>query len=93
VLDQLGVAVVGEASGELADDACGLLDLAEQQGAAIGGDIAAIEGGEDLAGPEGGEVEVGDILCAIGERDRGRSGGAAGVGVGWIRGRSSRYTV
>ena len=52
VLDQLGVAMVGEAGGELADDAGELLDLAEQQGAAVGGDVAAVEVGEDLAGAE-----------------------------------------
>ena len=58
VLDQLGVAVVGEAGGELAEDAGGLLDLSEQQGAAVGGDVAAVEGSEDLTGAEGREVKV-----------------------------------
>jgi hypothetical protein len=63
VLDQLGIAVIGEAAGELAEDAGDLLDLSEQQGAAIGGDVAAVEGGEDLSGPQGREVEVGRVLC------------------------------
>ena len=64
VLDEVGVAVVGEAGGELADDAGEGLGLAEQQGAAVGGDGAAVEVGEDLAGAEHGKVEVGRVtLC------------------------------
>ena len=64
VLDEVGVAVVGEAGGELADDAGESLGLAEQQGAAVGGDGAAVEVGEDLAGAEHGKVEVGRVtLC------------------------------
>ena len=64
VLDEVGVAVVGEAGGELADDAGESLGLAEQQGAAVGGDVAAVEVGEDLAGAEHGKVEVGGAtLC------------------------------
>ena len=35
------------------------LGLAEQQGAAVGGDVAAVEVGEDFAGAEHGKVEVG----------------------------------
>ena len=64
VLDEVGVAVVGEAGGELADDPGESLGLAEQQGAAVGGDVAAVEVGEDLAGAEHGKVEVGRVtLC------------------------------
>src|SRR5512144_2151668 len=37
VLDEVGLAVVGEAGGELTDDGGELLGLAEQQGAAVGG--------------------------------------------------------
>ena len=59
VLDEVGVAVVGEAGGELADDPGESLGLAEQQGAAVGGDVAAVEVGEDFAGAEHGKVEVG----------------------------------
>ena len=50
VLDEVGVAVVGEAGGELADDPGESLGLAEQQGAAVGGDVAAVEVGEDFVG-------------------------------------------
>jgi len=64
VLDEPGVLVVGEAGGELADDSGESLGLAEQQGAAVGGDVAAVEIGEDMAGPEHGKVEVGCVtLC------------------------------
>jgi hypothetical protein len=59
VLDEPGIAMVGEAAGELADDAGDLFGLLEQQGAAIGGDGTAVEVGEDLTGAEHGKVEVG----------------------------------
>jgi hypothetical protein len=59
--------VVGEAGGELADDAGEPFGLAEQQGAAVGGDIAAVEVGEDLAGPEQGKVEA-DLVTLCGHR-------------------------
>ena len=59
VFGEVGVAVVGEAGGELADDPGESLGLAEQQGAAVGGDVAAVEVGEDFAGAEHGKVEVG----------------------------------
>ena len=65
IVSQLGqagcevrVAMIGEAGGELADDPGESLGLAEQQGAAVGGDVAAVEVGEDFAGPEHGKVEV-----------------------------------
>ena len=49
--------VAGETGGELVDDAGELLDFAQQQGAAVGDDVAAIEVGEDVAGSEHGKVE------------------------------------
>jgi hypothetical protein len=51
--------MVGEAGGELTDDAGELLDLAEQQCAAVGGDVATVEVGEDSSGAEHRKVEVG----------------------------------
>ena len=45
--------MVGEAAGELAEDAELLFDLAEQQAAGVGGDRAAVEIGDDLAASEG----------------------------------------
>jgi hypothetical protein len=64
VFGEAGVAVVGEAGGELAEDAGESLGLAEQQGAAVGGDGAAVEVGEDVAAAEHGKVEVGRVtLC------------------------------
>jgi hypothetical protein len=86
VFDQLGVAMVGEATSELVDDAGELLDLVEQQRAAIGGDVPAVEGGEDLAGSEGGEVEVDDVLFSRRGRDRGPTGGVAGPAAGGFAG-------
>ena len=56
-----GITMVGEAGGELADDAGKLLGLAEQQAATVGGDVAAIERGEDLTGSEGGEIQIGRV--------------------------------
>jgi hypothetical protein len=64
VLDEVGIAVVGEAGGELPDDPGQAFGLSEQQRAAVGGDVAAVEVGEDLAGAEHGKVEVGCVtLC------------------------------
>ena len=54
----VGIAVIGEAIGELANDAGEGLGLAEQQGTAVGGDVAAVEVGEDLTGADHGKVEV-----------------------------------
>ena len=59
MLDEVGVAMVGEAGGELMDDRREFFGLAEQQGAAVGGDVAAVEVGEHLAGAEHGKIEVG----------------------------------
>jgi hypothetical protein len=58
VLDQLGVTMVDKACGELADDASEFLGLAEEQATAIGGDVAAIEGSENLAGANDREIQV-----------------------------------
>jgi hypothetical protein len=64
VFDPVGFAVAGEAGGELMDDAGELLGLAEQQGTAVGGDVAAIEVRDDFAPAEHGKVEVGGVtLC------------------------------
>ena len=43
VLDELGVAVVLEAGGEAAHDGRFLFQFLQQQGAAIGGDVASVE--------------------------------------------------
>ena len=61
VLDEVGVAMVGEAGGELANDPGEALGLAEQQGTAVGGDVAAVEVGEDVSTAEHGKVEVGCV--------------------------------
>src|SRR5262245_35248805 len=49
--------MIGEAGGELMEDAGDLFDLAEQEGPAVGADVAAIEGGHDLARTDGGKEE------------------------------------
>ena len=59
VLDEMRASVVGETGGELADDAGQLFGLAKQQGAAVGGDVAAVEVGDDPTGADHGKVEVG----------------------------------
>ena len=59
MLDESWIAMVGEAGGELADDAGDFFGFLEEQGTAIGGDGAAVEVGEDLTGAEHGKVEVG----------------------------------
>ena len=59
VLDAVGVAVVGEAGGELVDEVELGLDLAQKQGASVGGDGAAVEAGADGAGAEGFPGEMG----------------------------------
>src|SRR5581483_1350457 len=64
VLDAVGVAVVGEAAGEALDEAELGLDLAEEQAAGVGGDVAAVEGGGHLAAAEGLKKEFGvGTLC------------------------------
>jgi hypothetical protein len=52
VFDQVGVAVVGETSGELVEEMELRLDFAEQQAAAIAGDGPAVESSDDLPGTE-----------------------------------------
>jgi hypothetical protein len=59
MLDEVRVAMIGEAGGELTEDAGEFLGLAEQQGAAVGGDVAAIEVSEDLTGTDHRKIEVG----------------------------------
>lgn len=49
----LFIPMIGEAVGELADDAEPLFDLAEQQSAGVGGDHAAIEIGDDFSASVG----------------------------------------
>jgi hypothetical protein len=65
VFDPVGLAVVGEAGGELTDDAGELFGRAEQQGAAVGGEVAAVEVGDDLAAAEHGKVEVGRVTLRL----------------------------
>jgi hypothetical protein len=48
VLDEVGVAMIGEAGGALVDDPSEWLGLAEQHGAAVGGDVAAVAVGADF---------------------------------------------
>src|SRR5262245_45144539 len=67
VLDELGVTMIGEALSELSDDRGELLGLAEQQATAVGGDVAAIESGDDLARAEDREIQAGRV--GVVERD------------------------
>src|SRR5207302_11382227 len=48
VLEAVGVAVGGEAAGELVVEVEFGLDLAGQQSTGVGGDVAAVEGGDHL---------------------------------------------
>jgi hypothetical protein len=59
MFDEIRVAMIGEALGELVNDGGELLGFSEQQSAAVGGDIAAIKLGEHFAGTEHGKIEVG----------------------------------
>ena len=59
VLGELRITMVGEARGELADDAGEILRFAEQQAATVGGDVAPIKRGEDLTRSENREIQVG----------------------------------
>ncbi len=72
VLDEVGVAMIGEAAGELAEDAGDLLDLAEQQCPAVGGDVAAVEIGEDFSSAEHGKVEEGGVTLCLHRAASGR---------------------
>ena len=58
VLDELWVTMISEAGSELADDGGQFLGFAEKQAAPVGGDVAAIKRGENLAGSQGGEIQV-----------------------------------
>lgn len=49
VLDELGIAIIGEAIGEAANDAGSLLDFPEQLPAAVGGDRPAVKVGHNFA--------------------------------------------
>jgi hypothetical protein len=59
VFDELGIAMVGETTGKLADDAGEFFDLPQQQGAAVGGDAATVKVGAHLTRAEAGKVEDG----------------------------------
>ena len=64
VLDEVGVAPVDETVGEPTNDAGELLGLSEQKNAAAGGDVAAVEIGDNLPRAESGEVE-GERLYSV----------------------------
>jgi hypothetical protein len=53
VLDLVGVAVVGEAAGELVEEVELGLDLAQEQAAGVGGDGGAVKAGADVSVAEG----------------------------------------
>ncbi len=59
VLNQLGIAVIGKAGGELVDEVKLGFDFAEEQSAGIGGDGSAVEVGDDVPPAEGLETESG----------------------------------
>jgi hypothetical protein len=56
VFNQVGITMVGETGGELPDDGREFFSLAEQQGATVGRNVTAIEGGRDFAGTESRKV-------------------------------------
>ena len=58
VFDTVGIAMIVEAGCELANDAGDFFSLSQEQDAAIGGDISAVEIGEDLPGSEHGKLEL-----------------------------------
>ena len=59
VADRLGLARVGDRFGEGPEEPEGALDLAQQQGAGIGGEAPAAEVGDDLLGAEAGKAQGG----------------------------------
>ena len=77
VLDELRVTIIREARGELTNDPSERFRLAEQQATALGGNVATIESGEDLARAEPWETQVGRV--GIVERDLRPEGAAIGV--------------
>ena len=58
MLDEVGIAVIGEAAGELSNEVEAGFDLAEEQAAGVGGDGSAIETGDDFAGAEEREIQI-----------------------------------
>ncbi|AGA25935.1 hypothetical protein Sinac_1556 [Singulisphaera acidiphila DSM 18658] len=65
VLDEVRIAMVGKAGGELADDPGAGFDLTEQKCTAVGRDGAPVKIGEHLAVTEDGKVEVSRVtLCS-----------------------------
>src|SRR3974377_889188 len=71
VLDEFRVTVVSEAGGKLTDDGGDFLGLAEQQAAAVRGDVAAVERRENLTSSQDGEIQV-DCVGLIDWDDRPR---------------------
>jgi hypothetical protein len=59
VFGEVGVAVIGATGSARADDGGEPFGVAEESGAALGCDVAAVEVGADLTGTEPGKVEVG----------------------------------
>jgi hypothetical protein len=57
VLDALGITIVGEAAGEGLKEVEVVIDLAQEEAAGVGGDGAAVEGGDDLTGSQVLEIE------------------------------------
>ena len=65
--DEDGMARVGDGRVEGVEEAEAVGDLAEQQGAGVGGEPAAVEVGDDGLGPEPGKVEgVAVTVCHSG---------------------------
>lgn len=67
VLDELRVSMICEASSELSDDPRQPFGLAQKQTTPIGGDITAVERGDDLARTKDGKIQVGYV--GVVERD------------------------
>src|SRR5271166_5518990 len=64
VLDQVGIAVIGEAAGKLLDEVELGFDLTEHQATGVGGNLATVETGDDFAGSEVLEKHLGWVtLC------------------------------
>jgi hypothetical protein len=59
VLDELRVPMIGKARGELLDDPGEHLGLPKQEATAVGGNVTAIESGDDLASTKSREIQVG----------------------------------
>jgi len=64
MFEAVGMAIIGEAIGELIEEVEVFIEIAQEQGSRVGGDAAAIEIGEDLAAIEGLESDGGgNTLC------------------------------